>query len=85
MSNDTVLQVRMNAKVRSKAEKIFKRLGMSSSDAVRMFMAQTIEEEGLPFQPHIPNAESRKAIKEALNGGGEKITLADLRRQWDEA
>lgn len=70
MPNDTLLHVRIDPKIKAKAEKIFKRRGMSHSDAVRIFYSQTIEEKGLPFQPHIPNAETREAMAEALAGKG---------------
>ncbi len=79
-----IIQVRLDAKTKNKAERIFKRLGMSSSDAIRIFFSQTVEEQGLPFQPHILDAESRLAIEESLSGGGEVITVDDLQRQWDE-
>lgn len=84
MPNDAVLQVRLDAKMKSRAEKILRRLGMTPSDAVRMFLAQIVEEKGLPFRPHIPNAESREAIEEALAGGGETIPPGDLRSLWND-
>ncbi len=84
MPNDAMLQVRMDAKTKAKAEKILKRLGMTPSEAVRIFMAQTVEEQGLPFTPHIPNAESKKAIAEARNGKLKKSSIADLKDIWEE-
>lgn len=80
MSNDAVVQVRMDPKVKAKAEKIIKRLGMSHSDAVRMYYSQIIEEKGIPFRSHIPNADTREAMEEALAGKGEVIALADLKK-----
>ena len=85
MANDALLHVRIDPKIKAEAEKIIKRLGISHSDAVRMYYSQIVEEKGIPFRSHIPNAESRKAIAEALTDGGEVITLADLRKQWDNA
>lgn len=84
-ANDAEIRVRIDARTKNKAERIFKRLGMSSSDAVRIFLSQTIEEKGLPFQPHILNPESRKAIEESLSGEGEITTIEDVRKMWDEA
>lgn len=82
MSNDAVIQVRIDAKMKTKAARLFKRFGMSTSDGVRLLLAQAIQEKDLP---HIPNAETRKAIEECRAGGGEVITLDDLKKQWDEA
>ncbi len=82
------IRVRLNAKTKSRAEKFFKRYGITTSDGVRMFINNALKEKMLPFDPgtpHIPNAESLKAIEESLAGGGEIVTLTDLRKQWDEA
>lgn len=79
MSNDVVVQVRMDGKTKAKAEKIFKRLGMSTSEAVRIFFAQTVEEKGIPFRPHIPNAATRRALVADVEPMGE----GDLVEQWD--
>lgn len=80
MSNDAVIQVRIDAKAKAKATKLFKRLGLSTSDAVRLFIAQAIEENGFPFLPHIPNETTRKALAddvEPMDGG--------LAAQWGGA
>ena len=94
LAHDSLLQVRMNSKVRAKAEKIIRRAGLSSSEAVRMFMVQIVEEKKLPFlsewsaherSAHEPNVETIEAFEEIRRGGGEVVTLAEHRRRWDEA
>ena len=49
MKADAVLQVRIDSALKKEAELLFERLGISLSDAVRMFVAQSIEQQGLPF------------------------------------
>ena len=49
MRADAVLQVRIDSNLKHEAEELFERLGISLSDAVRMFVAQSIEQQGLPF------------------------------------
>ena len=85
MPASATIQVRIDAKLKSKAEKLFKRCGMTTSEAVRIFINQAVEEKGMPFTPHVPNAETLEAIAESLAGGGEIITLQDLREQWENA
>ena len=50
MKADTVLQVRIDSNIKKEAEILFERLGISIADAVRMFVAQSIEQQGLPFE-----------------------------------
>ena len=50
MKTDAVLQVRMDSNQKKEAEELFERLGTSIADAVRMFVAQSIEQQGLPFE-----------------------------------
>ena len=47
MRTDAVLQVRIDSKMKNEAEELFERLGISLADAVRMFVAQSIEQQGL--------------------------------------
>ncbi len=47
----TVIQTRIDEKSRAAAENIFRQMGMSLSDGIRIFICQVINEKGLPFQP----------------------------------
>ncbi|MCR5443808.1 MAG: type II toxin-antitoxin system RelB/DinJ family antitoxin [Sphaerochaetaceae bacterium] len=49
MRADAVLQVRIDSNLKKEAEVLFERLGISLADAVRMFVSQCIEQQGLPF------------------------------------
>ena len=50
MKADAVLQVRIDSNLKREAEALFERLGISLADAVRMFVSQSIEQQGLPFE-----------------------------------
>jgi DNA-damage-inducible protein J len=69
MSNVTV-QSRVNPELKAQAESVFASMGMSTADAIRIFLQQSVNDGGLPFQPHakIPNAETIAAFKEAEEG-----------------
>lgn len=77
MPNDAVIQVRVDAKTKKRAEKLFKRHGLTTSDGVRILLNQALEEKTMP---HVPNAETQKAIEEARAGGGEVVSLSELRK-----
>ncbi len=84
-----VIQVRVDAKTKDKAARFFKRYGLSTSDGMRRLIDSAIAGKdpwlAHKMSSHLPNAESLVAIEEALSGDGGEITLADLRKQWDEA
>lgn len=50
MKTNSVLQVRIDADIRKQAEELFERLGITTADAVRMFIMQSLESDGLPFE-----------------------------------
>ncbi len=50
MKADAVLQVRIDGNLKREAEELYDRLGISIADAVRMFVVQSIEQQGLPFE-----------------------------------
>ena len=50
MKTNAVLQVRIDQDIKKEAEELFERLGISIADAVRMFVVQSIEAQGLPFE-----------------------------------
>ncbi|MDR1612204.1 MAG: type II toxin-antitoxin system RelB/DinJ family antitoxin [Planctomycetota bacterium] len=78
MPNDALLQVRLDAKTKTRAEKFFKRFGLSASDGVRLLINQAMTEKTLP---RIPNAETRKAIEECRAGRGEIVPMSELKER----
>ena len=51
MAKDTILQVRVDAETKGAAEDLYKHMGISLSEAVRMFIAQSLIENQMPFHP----------------------------------
>lgn len=49
MKYDTTLKLNVSKAVKEEASEIYERLGISLNDAVRIFLAKTVEEKGLPF------------------------------------
>ncbi len=58
------INVRIEPKTKENAEKIFARLGIGMSDAISMFLKQVIFHRGIPYELRVPNAATRKAIRE---------------------
>ena len=66
------IRLRVTLEMKTKAVEIFKQMGMTMSEAMRIFIRQCINSGGLPFKPHakIPSAETIKALEESKQGIG---------------
>jgi DNA-damage-inducible protein J len=67
-----VIHARIEPFLKQNAEKIFRKLGMTATEAISMFYSQIVLTKGLPFQIKIPNAVTRKAIEESRARKGTK-------------
>jgi len=54
--------------LKEKVEEIFDELGLNATTAINIFYKQVLLSRGLPFDVRIPNAATRKAMKEAKAG-----------------
>ena len=50
MANDAVLQVRIDSHLKSEVEQLYRQMGMSFSEAVRLFARQSLLKRRLPFE-----------------------------------
>ncbi len=84
MSNVTI-QSRVSPELKQQAEAVFAALGLSTSDAIRIFLQQSVNVGGLPFQPLAkrPSKETLAAMAELENSGGQVFRdTADLFADW---
>jgi len=63
-----IVRVRLEPNLKKKAEKILSVIGLSGSEAVRLFYKNIILYQGIPFPLNIPNKETKDAIEEARKG-----------------
>ena len=78
MANVTV-QARISPELKLEAEAILSEIGLSTADAIRVFLQQIVNTGDLPFQPTArrPNAETLEAMAELENGGGQTFNTTD--------
>lgn len=60
-----MVHVRVNEQVKIQASEALASMGLSVSDAVRVFLTRIAAEKQLPFALKVPNAETRAALDEA--------------------
>jgi len=67
-TKSTATRARIEPAVKAKAKKIFAKVGLSESEAIRLFYHHSVLAGGIPFDLKIPNAETRAAMKEVDKG-----------------
>lgn len=81
MVKEATLQVRMDADLKEQAEKLYKKLGTSFAEAVRIFAKQSVQEKALLFMIRLTEQETGKRIGIAE---GEFIVPEDIGKYNDE-
>lgn len=83
MAKTAYINARVENKLKKNAERVLKRVGVKTSDAVGMFLQQVVLHEGLPFEVRIPNKESRRAIREFRAGKKRKVYTGSTKEIFD--
>jgi len=81
MAKEATLQVRMDAELKEQVELLYKKLGTSFAEAVRMFARQSVQENAMPFTIHIPEERNSQRIGVA---SGKFIVPDDIDKCNDE-
>ncbi len=72
----------LDKEAKEKARKIFEKYGLSLSEAVNIFLYQSIYSKGIPFRIEIPNKETVKAMENVRKGKNlEEVTLDQLKEE----
>src|SRR5438093_10810903 len=67
MAKTGYITARVEPKLKASAGKVLNKVGVSTTDAITMFLRQVVLQGGLPFDVRVPNAQTRKAIEELEN------------------
>ena len=70
------MRARIDPATKAAAEGVFAELGMSPSEAVRLFYRQVELHRGFPFELRVPNEETVQAIRDL--GERQELTSFDL-------
>ena len=61
----TMIHVRVNEQIKTQATETLAAMGLTVSDAVRVFLMRVVADQQMPFAVKAPNAETRAAMAEA--------------------
>lgn len=65
MATTTMVHVRLDETLKEQASETLASMGLTVSDAIRVFLARVVADQELPFALKAPNATSRAAMSEA--------------------
>jgi DNA-damage-inducible protein J len=65
VAKTAMITTRVDPDLKADAEKVLNTLGISTTEAINLFLSQVRLRRGLPFDVKIPNKTTRKAMKDA--------------------
>lgn len=79
----SMIHTRIDDTLKKDAESVLASMGLKTSDAIRLFLQQTVNVGGLPFRPiaKVPNKTTIRAMEEPESYSPSFDNLEDL---WDE-
>jgi len=85
--NNCVVRFRVDEHIKTKAIKLFRHMGLTISEAMRLFLYQSTTEKCIPFEvSSIPNADTLEALESIKHRKNlEKTSLRKLAKDWNNA
>ena len=80
MPTTTMIHVRVDEQLKVQAAETLAAMGLTVSDAIRVFLTRVVADQELPFAIKAPNASSRAAMAEAseiIKGRRARFASAD--------
>jgi len=65
MAKTAVISTRIDPALKKEAEKVFKALGLNTTQAITLFFKQVELQRGLPFDVRLPNETTLQALADA--------------------
>ncbi len=65
MGTTAMVHVRVDQQIKVQAAETLATMGLSVSDAVRVFLMRVVADKQMPFRLRVPNVETRAAMDEA--------------------
>lgn len=70
MAKTSTISARIDPNTKKQAERVFRKLGLTSSQAITLFYKQVELQQGLPFIVKIPNALTVETLETARSRSG---------------
>lgn len=86
MNKTAIVHARVEPGTKKKAEGVLKKLGMSPTEAIRLFYRQICLRGGLPFAVRIPNDLTRETLEKSARGRDIETfdSLDEMFESWEK-
>jgi DNA-damage-inducible protein J len=82
MAKTETVRARVEPELKRDAEAVLRKIGLTSSEAITLFLTQVKLAGGLPFPLRVPNRQTRQAIRQAR--AGKNVEAFDSVAEWAE-
>lgn len=79
MSQNQIVQARINREIKNQAAEVLANMGLTISDVMRILLTRVAKEKTLPLEIFSLNRETLQAMEEAENDRDEIVTLDQIR------
>jgi DNA-damage-inducible protein J len=83
MPKTATIRARVDAELKADAEAVLNTLGLTASDAIRLFYQQVALQKSLPFAVELPNEATRRAMRDVQQRRG-LTRYKDTQEMFDE-
>jgi DNA-damage-inducible protein J len=80
MAKTETVRARVEPELKRDAEAILRKIGLTSSEAITLFLTQIKLSNGLPFPVGVPNRKTRQAIRQGRSG--KAVETFDSVAEW---
>jgi len=78
MAKTCVVNARIEPEVKTKAESIYSQLGLTLSEAIALFLRQSMISGGLPFELKLPEFKSREEMVSSLKDAADRYARGEV-------
>ena len=68
MARDALIRARTEASLKTEVERIFKELGLTTTEAINLFYNQVRLRKGIPFKLEVPNEKTKQVLENTRKG-----------------
>ena len=81
MTLNATVRARVDEQLKHEVEEILKQIGLTTSQAITLFLNRIRYERGIPFELKVPNATTIKAMEEADRNDGEIVSFDEFLKE----
>jgi DNA-damage-inducible protein J len=84
-TQSSIVRSRIQKDVKDNAQEVLSRMGLSMSDALRLFLHQVVAEQRIPFDIKLPKEKTLAALADAETNKTETTNLEAIAQEWINA